>query len=283
MNGNIVRKILPYILVIPAFCLIVMIVAYPIVTTLIQSFSTAKGQFTLENYIYFFTNKSAFADLLFTLYVVIATVVLVIVFSYLLALYLRFSSSRISKIVGALYMLPRFIPTLVAVYAMISVVRDSGLINRISQLLGYNFKPGLMYSENGIIMMNLWFNIPFATMIIISALSGIPDSIIESARDVGASKLQVFKTMILPLSVKDVMIAATFVFMGNVGSFTTPYLMGPNRPQMLGTALFKQFSSYADYEKAAALSVIMFLTCSVSAAVYITTNLREKDWEKTGW
>ena len=51
---------------------------------------------------------------------------------------------------------------------------------------------------------------------------------IESARDVGASKLRVLRSMILPLSMKDVVIAATFVFMSNVGSFTTPYLMGGN-------------------------------------------------------
>jgi ABC-type spermidine/putrescine transport system permease subunit I len=180
-----------------------------------------------------------------------------------------------------LYLIPRFIPGLVAVYCMITVIRDSGLINRVTQLMGYNFKPGLMYNEKGIIIMNLWFNIPFATLIISSALSSIPDSMIEGARDVGANMWQVFKRMILPLSIKDVMIAAAFVFMSNVGSFTTPYLMGGNHPKMLGIYLLNQFNSYMDYEKAAALSVIMFLICSASAVVYIYTNLKEKDWEKT--
>ena len=86
--------------------------------------------------------------------------------------------------------------------------------------------------------------------------------------------------MILPLSYKDVVVAATFVFMSNVGAFTTPYLMGGNSPKMLGIALFDQFNKYLRYERAAALSVIMFLICSVSAAVYIYTNLKDKDWEK---
>jgi ABC-type spermidine/putrescine transport system permease subunit I len=275
-----VVKYLPYALVLPAFLLILMIVAYPIVTTIIRSFSTADGRFTVENFTFFFTDANALGDLAFTMYIVLMTVVLAIVFSYLLALYLRFSNSKLSKIVSALYMLPRFIPALVAVYAIITVIRDSGLINRISQLSGNNLKLGLMYSANGIIMMNLWFNIPFATMIIVSSLSGIPDSVIESARDVGARPFSVFRHMILPLSFKDALVAATFVFISNVGSFTTPYLMGPNRPQMLGPALFKQFASYADYEKAAALSVIIFLICSVFAGVYIYTNLKEQAWEK---
>ena len=66
------------------------------------------------------------------------------------------------------------------------VIRDSGLINRISQLLGMNLQLGLMYNGKGIVLMNLWFNIPFATMLMAAALSKIPDSTIEAARDAGS-------------------------------------------------------------------------------------------------
>ena len=55
---------------------------------------------------------------------------------------------------------------------------------------------------------------------------------------------------------------------------------GGNSPKMLGIALFDQFNRYLDYNRSAALSVIMFLLCSVSAVVYIYTNLKENDWEK---
>ena len=69
-------------------------------------------------------------------------------------------------------------------------------------------------------------------------------------------------------------------FMSNVSSFTTPYLMGGKLAQDAGIALFDQFNRYLDYNRSAALSVIMFLLCSVSAVVYIYTNLKENDWEK---
>ena len=107
-----------------------------------------------------------------------------------------------------------------------------------------DFKPGMMYHASGLVTMNMWFNIPFAALMITAGLGAIPDSMIESARDVGASKLRVLRSMILPLSMKDVVIAATFVFMSNVGSFTTPYLMGGNYPKMLGIVLFDQFNKY---------------------------------------
>ena len=275
------KRIMAYAFVMPSFLVVMAIVAYPIVEAIIKSF-TVEGQsgFTLDNYIFLLTDELSLSHFKYTLYVVCVTVLFVMVLGYALALFLRFNKSKISKAIGVLYLIPRFIPGMVAVYAMMNVIRDSGVLNRISQAFGGNFKPGLMYNAKGLIMMNLWFNIPFAALIITSALASIPDSIIEGARDVGANVWQVFVKMILPLSIMDVMISATFCFMSNVGSFTTPYLMGPNQPKMLAIALFDQFNNYMNYERAAALSVLMFLLCSVSAGVYIYTNLKEKKWEQ---
>lgn len=177
-----------------------------------------------------------------------------------------------------MYLLPRFIPGLVTTYAVMTIIRDSGLINRISLLFGGDFKPGLLFNSKGVILMNVIFNIPFATMIIVAALSGISDSIVESARDVGASRFRVFFQMILPLSFKDVMIAMVFIFMSNVSSFTTPYLIGKNNPLMLGVYLRNEFSN-RNYNLASAIAVVIFLFSSVSAAVYLYSNLKEKDWE----
>ena len=79
--------------------------------------------------------------------------------------------------------------------------------------------------------------------------------------------------MILPLTYRDLFVAATFVFMSNISSFTTPYLMDGNNPQMMGISLYTQFNN-GHYEKAAALSSVL------SAAVYVYTNMKENEWEK---
>lgn len=280
MSKSLKQKLVAYALVLPAFLVVMLTVAYPIISAVIQSFQDEEtGAFTWDNYLYFFTEPAQRQNILYTLYVVIMTVIIAIVVAYLLALYLRFVHSGFAKSIGTLYLLPRFVPAMCAVYAMITIIRDSGLINRVGALFGVDIQLGLMYHANGLILMNLWFNIPFAALMITAGLGAIPDSIIEGARDVGAGKIKTFTSMILPLSLKDVVIAATFVFMSNVGSFTTPYLMGGNSPKMLGIALFDQFNKYLAYNRSAALSVIMFLICSVSAGVYIYTNLKEKDWE----
>lgn len=281
MSKKLKTNLAAYGMVLPAFMVVMLTVTYPIISAVIQSFKDEKtGSFTFSNYTYFFTEPAQLKNLLYTLMVVFLTVFIAIFVAYLLALYLRFVKSKIAKTIGTLYLLPRFVPAMCAVYAMITIIRDSGLIHRIGALFGLDITLGLMYHASGIIIMNLWFNIPFAAMMITAGLGAIPDSIIEGARDVGAGKWKTFTSMILPLSLKDVVIASTFVFMTNVGSFTTPYLMGGNAPKMLGIALFDQFNKYLAYNRSAALSVIMFLICSVSAGVYIYTNLKEQDWEK---
>lgn len=280
MNENTVfRKLFPYLLILPAMLILTVVVLIPIITNIGRSFRLEEGGVGMDNYVYFLTDSIQRNNILYTLKIVLITVVICITAAYLLAVYLRFSDSRISRLIGNLYLLPRFIPGLVAVNGMITVIRDSGLINRIGQVFGFDWKLGLMFNEKGVIMMNLWFNIPFATMLLASAMSSIPDSVIEAARDAGAGKLQLFFKMLIPLTFKDVFIAVTFIFMSNIGSFTTPYLMDGNNPQMLGIALYSLFNNF-HYEKAAALSVIIFLLSSISAAVYIHTNMKEQEWEK---
>lgn len=273
------QVVLPYLLLFPAFAVVLLFIVYPIATTIARSFQNPETKsFTWEHYQYFLTDPIQLDNLAYTLKIVTATVIFSVLFGYLLALYIRFSRSKLSRVIATLNLVPRFIPGLVAVYSMIMVIRDSGVINRLSKLLGYDLKPGLMFNEYGITLMNLWFNIPFVSLLILAGLSTLKDTSIEAAKDAGADKWTIFRRIILPVTHKDILVAMTFVFMGNVGSFTTPFLMGGNHPKMLGISLYDQFNSYMDYEKTSALSVLMFLICSVSASVYIISNMRKEKW-----
>jgi len=275
------KKAFGLALVMPSFLVICMMVVYPIVRSVALSFQDpATHGFSLVNYREIFTEKFMAGNITYTLVIVAFTVLFVAIISYLLSLYLTFTDSWFSRMIAKLYLIPRFIPTIVAVYAIMNVVKDTGALNRIILALFHvDFKPSLMYTRQGIILANCWFNIPFSTMLISAALQGIPRSIIESARDVGAGKFRVFFSMIFPLSVNDFLIAITFVFMGNVASFTTPYLMGARAPMMLGVALQQEFATFQNIEKSAAISVFLFLLSSVMGGFYIYKSLKANKWE----
>lgn len=279
MKNKKVQRWSPYLMVLPAVGIMMLVVVWPIINTVIQSFHNAAGEWTLENYVSFLKSSSAWQSLFFTLVEALITMAAALLISFLLALYLRFSKSRISRIIGQLYLLPRFIPGIVAVYAVMNIIKDSGFINRMFQLFGMTVQPGLLYDMKGIILCNLWFSVPFSAMMLSAALSSVNDSYIESARDAGASWLMILKTIVLPLTFKDIIVAAMFILMGQIGAFTIPYLTGPNNPKMLGILLYQQVGTYMDYEKAAALSVLMFMLSLVGSIVYIKTNMKEEVWE----
>lgn len=275
------QKAFGLVLVLPSFFVICLLVVYPIARSVQTSLQDpATKAFSFINYRQIFTEPFMVGNIKYTLVVVLFTVLIVGVLSYLLSLYITFTDSWFSRAVAKLYIIPRFIPTIVAVYAILNVIKDTGALNRIAlALFGIDWKPSLMYTKKGIILSNVWFNIPFSTMLISAGLQGIPRSVIESARDVGAGKLRVFLSMILPLSFNDFLIAMTFVFMGNVAAFTTPYLIGARAPMMLGVALQQEFSTFQNMERSAAISVFLFLLSALMGGFYIYKSLKANKWE----
>jgi ABC-type spermidine/putrescine transport system permease subunit I len=275
------QQVFGLVLVLPSFFVICLLVVYPIARSVQTSLQDPKTKaFSFINYHQIFTEPFMVGNIKYTLVVVAFTVVIVGVLSYLLSLYITFTDSWFSRMIAKLYIIPRFIPTIVAVYAILNVIKDTGALNRIVLVLfGIDWKPSLMYTQKGIILSNVWFNIPFSTMLISAGLQGIPRSIIESARDVGAGKLRVFLNMILPLSFNDFLIAMTFVFMGNVAAFTTPYLIGARAPMMLGVAVQQEFSTFQNMERSAAISVFLFLLSALMGGFYIYKSLKANKWE----
>lgn len=83
MSKSLKQKLVAYGLVMPAFLVVMLTVAYPIISAVIQSFQDEKtGAFTLDNYLYFFTEPAQQQNILYTLYVVFMTVVIAIVVAY---------------------------------------------------------------------------------------------------------------------------------------------------------------------------------------------------------
>lgn len=272
-------KLKALLFVLPSFAVMLMVIIVPIINSAVLSLYNEKdNKYDFSNYISILTDKNQIDNIKYTLYIVIITVVLCISISLLLAIYLRFSKSKIAALIEKIYIIPKFIPGIVAVYALMLIIKDVGAINRFLLMFGIDFKPGLMFTPNGIIIVNLWFNIPFATMLILSDLTKISPSIIESARDVGANKLRILMEIILPLTYRSLLIAATFVFMGNIGEFTTPYLMGTNAPRMLGVALQQEFNVFTNYPRAAAMSVMMFILSAIVGFFYIYSMMKEDKW-----
>lgn len=274
--------ILGLIFVLPSFIIMMVVIIVPVIASVTLSLLNEEtGNYDLSNYMGIFTDPAQRANINYTFFIVIITVILTVLISFLLALFLRFSNSKAASILEKIYILPKFIPGMVIIYTIILFVKDTGVISRfIYSFTKVRFKPGLMYTRKGIILANLYFNIPFATMMILAELTSIKDSLIESAKDIGANFFYIIKEIVIPLSKRGIYITATLVFMGNLGSFTTPFLMGTNAPRMMGVALQQEFSVFNNYPRAAAMSTVMFILSSLVGFFYINSVLKEDKWKQ---
>ncbi|TDF92305.1 ABC transporter permease [Paenibacillus piri] len=275
MSKNVRQSLFGLLLVIPSFLILSFVVIVPIVLAINESFKDNNGSYSLTHYYYLFTDKVSVGNIVFTLKLTVISVVMVLLISYALAVYMRFSGGRLVNGIKRMYMIPMFIPSVIASYGIINMYGNHGWLSRILLLFGTEALPKIIFDYKGIILANLWFNIPFTTMLLSSALSGIPNAIIESAKDIGASRLQIFFRFILPLSYRTMWVAITFIFMGIIGGFTAPFLIGPNSPQVLGVAMRQIFSVYQDTQLASANAVFMFILCSLMGYFYIRTMIKD--------
>ncbi|MBY0203236.1 MULTISPECIES: ABC transporter permease [Paenibacillus] len=262
-------------MVLPSFAILLIVVIIPIIQSFIMSLSNDSGGYDLSRYMYLFTDKGMRDNIVFTLRITVITCIVVMLISYSLAIYMRFNQGPIVNLIRKTYMIPLFIPGVIATYGLINLLGNHGWLARMLEVVGVTL-PRIIFDEKGIIIANLWFNIPFTTMLLSSALSGIPSSVIESAKDIGVGRLTLFTRFIFPLSYKTFLVAITFVFMGVIGSFTAPFLIGANSPQMLGVSMQQVFSVFQEREQAAAIAFFSFLLCSVLGAFYIRSMAQEE-------
>lgn len=214
-------------------------------------------------------------DLALTAFVVVLSVVITLVVSYVLALYVRFGAGWIPQVVRSLYLVPMFVPVVIAAYALITFYGAHGALDALLSRahLGYTSP---IYHRSGIVLGQVWTNIPFAVLILGAGLDGIAQEMIEAARDVGAGFPAILRRIVLPLNVVPTLIVLTFTFIGVLGSFTIPYLLGPNAPQVFGVAMQAYFSSYQQPQPAVAIAVMTFVFAAIAGVIYVWATVRSR-------
>ncbi|THF86757.1 ABC transporter permease subunit [Deinococcus sp. KSM4-11] len=213
-------------------------------------------------------------DLRLTLFVTVTATALLTALAYSLALYGRFHKGRSTELVRTLYLLPMFIPTIIAAYAITTFYGDNGLLEALLSKVGLGYTSPIRLPW-GIVLGQVWVGIPFAVLMLSSGLDGIPEEQIDAARDQGAPFWTILTRLVLPLNLVPLLIVLTFSFIGIFGSFTVPYLLGPTAPTMLGVSMQLNFGAFRQPQVAVALAVFSFAVCAVVGYLYVAATLRQ--------
>jgi ABC-type spermidine/putrescine transport system permease subunit I len=219
-------------------------------------------------------NPHVRTDLYATIWVTLVAVACVVVLSWAIALYLRLSDSWIARVVSALSVIPLFIPVVIASYAILTFYAATGFMRTLAYHIGWHSFPTLGYTLWCVLLAEVWVNIPFGVLMMSSGLSGVPNNLIEAARDSGAGMPRVVRSILLPMNIIPTVIVATFTAIYVLGSFTVPYLTGPTAPNLLGPSMSNFFSAFNQPQQAEVLAIVVFVLALGIGAVYVWANVR---------
>jgi putative spermidine/putrescine transport system permease protein len=169
------------------------------------------------------------------------------------------------------------VPGIVAAFIVMILFDRGGEISRILKPLGVSM-PKLVRDDwsLGVIIALAWKSIPFMTLIIGGALASIPVDLAAAARSLGANRLVVFWQIELPLALPGITAAVLLVFVGSIGAFAVPSLLGPIYPKPLSVWMYEAAYQHNDWGLANAMGIVMSaIACAVLLAYYsVTQGLR---------
>ena len=221
---------------------------------------------TLDNYEKIFS-KSYLLDGLFNSIEVSLTVVAIsVMVAYPLAYVLAYRvPARWQKLMLVLMILPFWTSYLVRSYAWSVVLGDNGIVNSTLLAIGLVDAPlHLDYRRGATVLGFVHFFTMLLTLTIYANLVQINPSYRAAAADLGASRLQVFLRITLPLSIPGIMVGAFLTFVITMGDFITPQILGGANELLLPQSIILQIQRATDFPMAAAMSVLLMLSVTVA-------------------
>ena len=168
------------------------------------------------------------------------------------------STSRWAGVLLALAIFPLLLSNVVRTFGWLVVLGSNGAIGQALVGLGLVDKaPQLLYTELAIVLGLTQLFLPLAIISCYSAVAQVDAGLDDAARGLGASRTRTFWSIVIPLSLPGIVVAATLVFAGSVTAYTTPYLLGGSGQRMLSTQLFSYSSVTIDWASASATALIM--------------------------
>ena len=269
-NNRLSRFAIPYVIWMALF------VVAPIIMVVIYAFSASVGGFTLDNFAKMGTYTVVFTRS-FKL-ALIATAICVLI-GYPVSYKMSKEGPRFQRLAMVLIMLPMWINFLLRTYSWMAILENNGLLNQLFRKIGlialYNNIFGTdisffrMINTQGAVVLGMVYNyLPFMILPIYSVIIKLDRSLIEAARDLGANSVQVFRRVILPLSLPGVLSGITMVFVPSVSTFAISKMLGGGTEMLLGDLIEQQYmgGAYNPY-LGAAISLVMMVIVVICMVV----------------
>jgi ABC-type spermidine/putrescine transport system permease subunit I len=246
------------LLILPALLLLLAVFVAPLLRLVQLSLSSSSGPLapyrellTDDVYGRVFINTGLFA-------IVVTIVALAIGYPLALALTRLSPGWRAGLFVCVL--LPLWISVLVRTFSWMLLLEKNGPVNRLLVGSGLKTEPvPLLFNDTGVLIGMVHVLLPYAVLPIYAALVRIDPALVRASEGLGASRWATFAYVLLPLSMRGIATAATFVFLLSLGFFITPALMGGAANITLSMLIETLVNERLAWPLAAAASVILLV------------------------
>ena len=233
----------------------VLFIIAPLIMVIYYAFTDAEGNATLNNIAQIGDYTATFV--LSISYGAIATL-LCLVISYPFAYFLAQSKASFQRTAVMLVMLPMWMSFLIRTYSWITILGESGVINRFLGIFG--IEPLHMLNTGGAVILGMVYNfLPYMILPLYTVMSKMDNSLVEAAQDLGCSKFHCLRRVIFPLSVPGIASGVTMVFVPSVSTFYITQKLGGGQITLIGDVIEGQFQTAYNYNLGAALSLVLMV------------------------
>lgn len=291
-NGRRTREAYGFIL--PGVLYMLVVVGYPIVYNFILSFkdtsvrnlATGTSKFIgLQNYIELFHNPTFILVLKNTFVFTIGSLIFQFTIGYLLALFF-YKKFTLSGPIRGLMLIPYMMPMAVTGLLGQNLFLNGGLINNLLSKIGIAGPAWLTSTSTAmiaVVIMNCWVGIPFNMLLLISGMSNISEDVYEASAIDGASRMQQFWKITMPLMKDSILAVLMLGFIYTFRAFDLMFIMtagGPlNSTDVLGTYSYMLSFTQYQFSKGSAVAIVLFLCLLLIGILYLLL-LRKDDKEE---
>lgn len=233
----------------------VLFIIAPLIMVIYYAFTDAEGNATLNNIAQIGDYTATFV--LSISYGAIATLICLVI-SYPFAYFLAQSKASFQRTAVMLVMLPMWMSFLIRTYSWITILGESGVINRFLGIFG--IEPFHMLNTGGAVILGMVYNfLPYMILPLYTVMSKMDNSLVEAAQDLGCSKFHCLRRVIFPLSVPGIASGVTMVFVPSVSTFYITQKLGGGQITLIGDVIEGQFQTAYNYNLGAALSLVLMV------------------------
>lgn len=189
---------------------------------------------------------------------------------YPMAYVMATASVTMRSILMVLVVIPFWTNLVVRAYATKVLFGDYGPLNGFMISLGMIKEPIPFGNSEFLVWLGMVTNyLPFMILPLYVSIEKFDFSLLEAARDLGASSWKVLTRILIPLTRQGILTGVIFVFTPALGEFVIPDLLGGARTMLIGNLITEQFLKTRDWPFGAALSLLLILMVMISLMIYL--------------